>query len=218
MIYTMQLTQFNSDPYCASSEGALIDAAKRGDLDAFNCIVLKYQDLLYRVAYRIFADEARAGDAVQDALISAFQHIQSFRDGSLKGWLIRIVVNKCGDHIRSARCRKAISLDAPLFSDSKNESDLYIEVKDTNLPVEARVENYELDNAIQAALNTIPLKFRAILILADIEEMNYEEIAKVLNIPVGTVKSRLARARPKLRSLLLEQQGLLPEKYARERA
>lgn len=218
MIYTMQLTNFNSDLLCASNGSDLIESAKQGDLDAFNCIVWKYQDLLYRVAYRIFADEDRASDAVQDALISAFQHIQSFRDGSLKGWLIRIVVNKCGDHIRAARCRKAISLDAPLFNGDDSDNDLYYKVKDESLPVESRVETYELDEAIQTALQAIPLKVRAILILADIEEMNYEEIAKALNIPIGTVKSRLARARPKLRSLLLQQKGFLPEKYAEQLA
>lgn len=212
MIFSMQLTNFHPE-LCLNSEDRLIDDAKAGDLDAFNCLVLKYQDLLYRVAFRIFADEDKASDAVQEAFISAFQHIHSFRDGSLKGWLIRIVVNKCGDQIRAARSRRAISLDIPISRDLEDDGDLYFEVKDPGLSVECRVENHELDHAIQTAIDTLPLKFRSIIILADIEELNYEEISSILGIPAGTVKSRLARARLMLRGILLRQSTMLPEKY-----
>lgn len=213
MILSMPLTPCHQELYIGCSENSLIEAAKAGDLEAFNSLVLKYQDLLFRIAYRIFADEENANDAVQEAFISAFQHIHSFRDGSLKGWLIRIVVNKCGDQLRSSRYRRAISLDAPISSDLEEDRDLYFEVKDPGLSVEAHVETYELDQAIQAALNALPLNFRSIIILADIEEFNYEDISNILGIPVGTVKSRLARARLTLRGLLLRQDALVPEKY-----
>lgn len=213
MILSMQLNYFDQCLNNRCSEAELIELARLGDLDAFNDLALQYQDLLFRVAYRIMADEDSAQDAVQDGLISAFQHIQSFRDGSLKGWLIRIVVNKCGDQLRAARYRRAISLDAPLSASPEEDSDLYMEVKDTGMLVEDCVERYQFDRALQQCLNTLPLKSRSILILADIEELEYEEIASMLHIPMGTVKSRLARARLKLRGLLLSQDGLLPEKY-----
>lgn len=214
MILSMQFTYPTRELCARDNECDLIQAARGGDLDAFNAIALKYQDLLFRVAYRIFGDEAPAQDAVQEGLISAFRHMDSFRDGSLKGWLIRIVVNKAGDQLRSARCRRAISLDAPIYNDGEDGEDHYFEVADAGVSVEDRVETYQLDEAIQACLNALPLRFRTVIILADVEEMDYEDIAKILSIPIGTVKSRLARARLKLRGLLLRQENWLREKYS----
>lgn len=214
MILSMQLTHPTQELCVRDSECDWIRAARGGDLEAFNEIVLKYQDLLFRVAYRIFGDEASAQDAVQEAFIAAFRHMDTFRDGSLKGWLIRIVVNKSGDQLRSARCRRAISLDAPISSHGEDSEDLYFEVADSGISIEDHVETDQLDEVIQTCLNELPLRFRAVIILADVEQVDYEDIAKILSIPVGTVKSRLARARLKLRGLLLRREGSLPGKYS----
>lgn len=213
MITSMQFTHFQNELCLNDCENEWIDAAKAGDLDAFNEIVLKYQDMLFRIAYNIFGDADEASDALQDAFISAFQHIHSFRNGSLKGWLIRIVVNKCGDQLRSARFRKNISIDTPVSGDWDNHSDPWFEVQDTSLPVESRLEAAELEQVLQSSLSELPMHSRSIVVLADIEELDYSEISRILDIPVGTVKSRLARARVKLRSSLLKNVGALPEKY-----
>ena len=92
-------------------EESLIHAAKRGDLDAFNRLVIEYQSRAYNLAYRFMSDPASAADATQDAFISAFRGIGKFRGGSFRSWLLRIVVNACYDELRRRKRRPASSLD-----------------------------------------------------------------------------------------------------------
>jgi RNA polymerase sigma-70 factor, ECF subfamily len=214
MISSLQLTHFTSQPDLAYGEENWIEAAKTGDLEAFNNLVLKYQDGLYRIACAMLRDEESAADALQDGFISAFQHLASFRSGSFKGWLIRIVVNKCGDRLRSAHHRRAVSFSVLTsnFRDDDRASDF--EVQDAGPSVERRVEYSELEHMIAASLNELPEHFRAIVILADMEELDYKDIARILNVPIGTVKSRLARARMQLRGLLVQQGASLLDPYA----
>ena len=184
---------------CAEqSEISLVHAAQSGDLDAFNALVLKYQDVMYRVAVRILGQEALAEDATQDAFISAYQHINNFRGGSLKAWLMRILVNKCYDEMRRMQHTAAISLNESLMDDGENQS-LYIRFQDHVSSVEEYVEVSEQIEYIQECLNKLPTDYRAILALVDIDEMSYDEASTILRIPIGTVRSRLARARFYLR-------------------
>ena len=107
---------------CAEqSEIALMFSAQSGDMESFNALVLKYQDVMYRTALRILGQEALAEDATQDALISAYHHIGQFRGGSLKAWFIRILVNKCYDDLGRMQRTPAISLDESLTNDGENE-------------------------------------------------------------------------------------------------
>lgn len=205
MIYCMQLDHMNPAPHMHCQEGELIEAAKEGDLEAFNIIVLKYQDLLFRIAYRIFAEEDPAYDAVQDAFLSAFQQIQSVRGDSMKAWLIRIVVNKCKDQLRAMQRHPTQSLDRFFDADLGNQRNSLLEVPDKTPSVERFVESAELERIIQNALYRMPVQLRTTLILADIEGFSYDEIATIERIPMGTVKSRLVRARLQLRGLLLRQ-------------
>jgi RNA polymerase sigma-70 factor (ECF subfamily) len=216
MILTMQLTRLDQQLECTHCEEDWIEAAKAGDLDAFNSIVSRYQDGLYRIACGIFGNEAMAGDAVQDTFISAFRHLQSFRNGSFKSWLIRILVNKCGDQLRSAHQRRMVSFSA-LTSQSEDEYPASVfEAKDTGLSVAGHLEAAELEEMIRSSLNELPANYRTIVVLSDIEELDYQDVANILQIPVGTVKSRLARARAKLRTILLQHGGLLSDKYVCE--
>ena len=163
-------------------------------MDSFNALVLKYQDVMYRTGLRILGQEALAEDATQDAFISAYQHIRQFRGGSLKAWFIRILVNKCYDKFRHMQRTPAISLDESLTSDGENEG-LYTVVWDQAPSVEDNVEASEQTEYIQKCLSKLPADYRVVLVLVDIEEMSYVEAAAILKIPLGTVKSRLARAR-----------------------
>jgi RNA polymerase sigma-70 factor (ECF subfamily) len=184
---------------CAEqSENTLLHSAQSGNLEAFNALVLKYQDVLYRVALRILGQEALAEDATQEAFISAFQHIINFRDGSLKAWFMRILVNKCYDDIRRMQRTSAISLNESLIGDCEDES-LYFRLQDHVPSVEEHVEASDQNEYIQECLNKLPTDFRIILALVDIDEMSYGEASAILRIPLGTVKSRLARARLYLR-------------------
>ena len=180
---------------CAEqSEIALMFSAQSGDMESFNALVLKYQDVMYRTALRILGQEALADDATQDAFISAFQHIGQFRGGSLKAWFIRILVNKCYDEFRHMQRTPAISLNESLMGEDGNER-IYVRLQDRVPSVEEHVEASEQAEYVQKCLSKLPLKYRTILALVDMDEMSYGEVSTILKIPLGTVKSRLARAR-----------------------
>lgn len=184
---------------CAEqNEITLVRSAQSGNLEAFNALVLKYQDVMYRTALRILGQDALAEDVTQNAFISAFQHIIDFRGGSLKAWFMRILVNQCYDDIRHMQRTSAISLNESLTDDGENES-LYTRLKVQAPSVEECVEASERNEYIQGCLNKLPSNYRIILVLVDMDEMCYSEASTILRIPIGTVKSRLARARLYLR-------------------
>jgi len=172
----------------------LVHSAQSGDLEAFNALVIKYQNVMYRTALGILEQDALAEDATQDAFISAYQHIIDFRGGSLKAWLIRILINKCYDQIRHRQRTPAISLNESLTDDGENEK-LYVKLQDRVPSIEECVEASEQTEYIQECLNKLPLNYRTVLALVDMDEMSYGEVSTILKIPIGTVKSRLARAR-----------------------
>ena len=180
--------------YAEQNEITLVRSAQSGDVDSFNALVLKYQDVMYRTVLRILGQEVLAEDATQDALISAFQHIGQFRGSSLKAWFIRILVNKCYDGFRHMQRTPAISLDESLMSDGENEG-LYTMLWDQAPSAEEYVEASEQTEYIQKCLSKLPADYRVVLVLVDVEEMSYVEASAILKIPLGTVKSRLARAR-----------------------
>lgn len=188
--------------YIEQSEISLIHSAQSGDLEAFNSLVLKYQDRMYRAALYFLGQDALAEDATQDAFISAYQHIGNFRGGSLKAWFMRILVNKCYDEIRRMRRTTALSLDEDFLEDDGENASLYRKLQEHVPSVEEQVEAFEQHDFIQECLNKLPPDYRAILVLVDIDEMSYGEAAAVLRIPMGTAKSRLARARLYMRRVL----------------
>jgi RNA polymerase sigma-70 factor (ECF subfamily) len=189
-------------------EDALIAAARKGDLRAFNQLVLLYQSLAYNVAYRILTNPDAAADATQDAFLSAFKAMKQFRGGSFKSWLLRIVTNASYDQLRYKQRRPSSSLDAlPVEADHT----YYLE-DEAELPDEF-VERQELNELIQAGISELPVEQRAVLVLSDVQGMSYKEIAESLDISLGTVKSRLSRGRAKLRDFLLGKGELLPARY-----
>jgi len=193
------------------NEPALIRDAKHGDLEAFNRLVLAYQDKLYNLAYRILGDPALAADATQEAFISAFRKLKSYRGGSFKAWLFRIVTNACYDELRRQKRRPTVSLEPLTDNDEEVETPRWI--ADTSASPEERLETLELDEAIQNCINALPPDFRAVVVLADVQGMGYKEAALVLRKPLGTIKSRLARARLRLRDCLQSVRELLPAAF-----
>ncbi len=179
---------------------SLIQAAQGGDLEAFNRIVLQHQDLLFGIAVRMLNDEDDAADAVQEALIAAFRKLDTFRGGNLRSWLARIVVNACYDQLRSRKRRKTILLE-PLDDDGEPFESAYW-MADPALGPQALFDLAETRDAIQESLDRLPPAYRATLILVDIEGLPYQEAALALKVPVGTVKSRLARARLQMQQSL----------------
>ena len=194
-------------------ETSLIDEAKRGDLDAFNRLVLTYQSLAYNVAYRIMGEGDSAADATQEAFISAFRHIKRFRGGSFRSWLLRIVTNACYDELRRRKRRPSTSLEAMTeFSEGSDSSEPSTLGTLGKVP-EAEAERSELNAAIQSCIDNLSPEFRTVVVLVDIQGYDYQDVSDVIDRPLGTVKSRLARARAKLRECLQRFGELLPAAY-----
>ena len=189
-------------------EIALIQAARDGDLDSFNRLVLAYQDLVYNHAFRMVGDEESADDATQNTFISAYNHLGSFRGGSFKAWLLRIVTNACYDELRRRKRRPTVPLE-PLDDAGEEVESARWMVDPVNQP-EEQVEQAELQRAIQHCLDNLPGDFRATVIMVDVQGLDYFEAAQAIGKPIGTIKSRLARARLRLRDCLNGFAELLP--------
>jgi RNA polymerase sigma-70 factor (ECF subfamily) len=196
-------------------EPALINDAQRGDLEAFNRLVLAHQDALYNTALRILGDDSLAADATQDAFISAFRSLNSYRGGSFKAWLLRTVTNACYDELRRQKRRPSVPLEPANDDDEEIESPRWL--ADGSMSPEEKFEADELEHAIQHCLENLPVEFRAVVVLADIQGMDYSEVAIAAHAPLGTVKSRLARARLRLRECLQGFGELLPSAFRLER-
>ena len=196
------------------AETRWIKAAQRGDLDAFNLLILRYQNLLFSIAFRLLHDEDTAADALQEALISAFRKFHTFRGGSLRSWLARVVVNACYDEMRQKRRQRSVPLDQ--FNAAGEEVESVYWLVDPSAGPEERSEASELEHAVQAVLRTLPPMYRTVLVLVDVEGLSYEEAAAVARVPVGTVKSRLARARLQMQKSLQVFGDLLPTPYRTE--
>lgn len=192
-------------------EAALICDAQRGDLDAFNRLVLVYQDALFNTALRILGDEDLAADATQDAFLSAFRSMNSFRGGSFRAWLLRTVTNACYDELRRKQRRPTVPLEP--ITDNDEEIDTPRWLADPALSPEEQAEAAELEHAIQHCLDALPVEFRMVVVLADVQRLDYSEVAAALKKPLGTIKSRLARARLKLRECLQAFWELLPAAF-----
>jgi len=196
------------------NEEALIQDAQNGSLDAFNTLILHYQDSVFNVALRIMGDHEMAADAAQEAFISAFKGVASFRGGSFKGWLMRIVTNACYDEIRRRKRRPTTPLEPE--TDDGEEMDSPRWLADSSMTPDQRAEADEVEHAIQHCLENLPLDFKTVMVMADIQGLDYAEVAGAVRVPLGTVKSRLARARLRMRECLQGFAELLPANYRLE--
>lgn len=195
-------------------EQALIQDALNGELDAFNGLVLQYQDIVYNVAYRIMGEHGAAGDACQEAFISAYQKLDQYRGGSFKAWLLRIATNACYDELRR-RKRQPVAPLKPELADGETLEDPYW-IEDESASPEELTEQAELERAVQHCINELEEKFRAALILVDVEGLDYEAASEAAGTPLGTIKSRLARARARVQDCLQGFWELLPDLFRLE--
>jgi len=193
------------------NEQALIQDAITGNLDAFNSLVLHYQDMAYNVAYRIMGEGGASSDATQEAFISAYQKLKQYRGGSFKAWLLRIVTNACYDELRRRQRQPVTPLNPEMDDGDDLEDPSWIE--DDTMTPEEQSEEAELQEAIQHCINALDDKFRIILVLVDVEGLDYESASEAIGKPLGTVKSRLARARERVQECLQGFWELLPELF-----
>jgi RNA polymerase sigma-70 factor (ECF subfamily) len=194
------------------NEESLVRQAQTGDIAAFNRLVVQYQELVFNVAYRIMGDPAVAEDVTQETFITAHQSLRTFRGGSFKSWLMRVATNRCYDELRRRKRRPQSSLDELM---DENESFAFL--RSPNDGPEAHRQRVELALVIERCLKDLPDDQRIVTVLGDVEGYDYQEIATITKVSLGTVKSRLSRARAKLRDCLQSMGGeLLPAAYRLE--
>jgi RNA polymerase sigma factor (sigma-70 family) len=179
---------------------SLTQRAAQGDLSAFNQLVLAYQDQVYNQAYWMLGQEDAAEDATQEAFLQAFRHLRTFHGGSFRAWLLKIAVNQCLDQLRLRKARPACSLEIYNEYDEEIESSSWL--VDPNDGPDRIVERDLTSDRIADCIQHLSPEYRSVLIMVDLQELDYQEAAKILGIPLGTVKSRLARARLQMRGLL----------------
>ncbi|MBQ2650880.1 MAG: sigma-70 family RNA polymerase sigma factor [Clostridia bacterium] len=183
------------------NERALVERAREGDAAAFEKLVTLYERKVYATAFRYTGNEHDAMDVSQEVFIRVFRFLNTFSlESSFSTWIYRITVNACKDHIRKRNARAEL----PLELTDEESGDYTVEIADSTYdPVEI-YERTELRHEIQQAIDDLPPSYKEIVILRDLGGLSYDEIADTLKIEVGTVKSRLSRAREKLRNFLLQ--------------
>lgn len=176
-------------------DAALIEQALRGQLEAFNELVRRHQDQLYSLVYRLVPDRDQAADAVQEAFFSAYRNLASYRGGSVRSWLGRIAVNAAMDMQRSRRRR-------PWQPYPEFEDDSWQPPAGEKAEPETQAVTAEQARVLGEALSQIPDEQRAAIVLFDVQGYDYGEIARIMGISLGTVKSRIHRGRLALRRRL----------------
>jgi len=188
------------------TEHELIRLLKKGDRDAFNELVDLYQNKIINIAYGMLSDREDALDASQEVFIKVYRSINTFNENSsLSTWIYRIAANICKDYLRKRqRTTKTVSIHA----DDEDEKAKIQEIPDEAYTPEESAEHTELQIQIRKAIDSLGSDYKAVLVLCDIEGISYEKAAEILKCPVGTVKSRLNRARIALRKKISENKEL----------
>jgi len=195
------LSPRGADP---DGEKRLLEACRRGDLDAFDRLLSLHQDAVYRTALRLMGDPEEAFDLAQDVLLTAFRKIEQFRGESrFATWLYRITVNLARNRWKSAARKPVIlSLDTGADPPGEEETPKTLEVPDKTQTPRDAAAGREMIAALEREIANLPEVYREVIVLRHIEDLSYEEIAQALDANLGTIKSRLARARELLRSAL----------------
>lgn len=185
-------------------EQAMLAKAKRGDQQALGELLVAYQDRLYNVCLRMVSNRDDAAEVCQDVLVKIIQGIGKFRgESGLATWMTRIAMNQSISHLRRRRVRRTVSIDQSYGSDNGPDDQataLRHQIEDPREPgPDQSVQEGEMLERLHQAMANLDDDFRAVLVLRDIEQQDYATIGQTLDIPVGTVKSRLFRARLALR-------------------
>lgn len=179
----------------------LVERCKRGDRDAFDALMRRHERKVFNFAYRLSGNYDEANDIAAEAFVRVYTRIQSFRgDSAFLTWLFRIVTNVFLDARKRRRSRPAESLEQLIDADDRA---LARHADEASVNPQAELERAERDELLQRAIASLPEYQRAMILLYHVEGMSYEEIAQAMDLPVGTVKSRLNRARRALREALM---------------
>ncbi len=178
------------------NDPVILDRFKNGDKSAFEEIVLTYQNNIYSLCSYMLGDTDTANDAAQETFLKAYQSLKNFRpNASIYTWLYRIAVNTCIDYKRKSTFETH-------FPHTTNDTSHIEEQPSVDLSPEKSYESKQIADALNNALNKLSLKLKTIIVMKEVEGLSYEEIADILDISIGTVKSRISRAREELKKLI----------------
>lgn len=193
-----------SDGTDSREEARRLDAAREGDLAAFNWLVLRYQTRVYNLCLRMLTDPDAAADATQEAFLSAYKAIGRFKGEQFRTWLFRIATNACLDMLRSRKRKPTQSLYSYSHDPEDEAEPLPIADLDPTIDPESSALRAEVAEAIQRGLDSLPDDQRIALVLVDVQGLSYDEAAAITGANLGTIKSRINRGRARLRDYLYE--------------
>jgi RNA polymerase sigma-70 factor (ECF subfamily) len=180
-----------------------VSLCKKGDVDAFEALVKKHQKRMFNIAYRMMGNYEEASEIVQDALVAAYRGIKNFKaKAKFSTWLYTIVINLSKNRLKQVRAqlhRERYSIDNPVLT---NEGQIHGEPASSEPSALETLEKRDIQQKVQACINSLDDEFREVLVLRDIQGFSYDEIGDVLKVPEGTVKSRLFRAREAVKDCL----------------
>lgn len=198
-----------------SNEKYLLEKSKEGDIEAFEYLVEKYQKKVFNIALRMLGNHDDAGELTQEVFIKVYKSIKNFKEESmLSTWIYRIATNACLDEIRKRKTRKFVSLDDEIKLDSGM---ILRQVEDDSPTPDIIAEKNDMINVINKAIQMLSEEHRAVLVMRDIQGFSYEDIAKIIKRPEGTVKSRINRARYELKEILMKKGELLDTVYVKNK-
>ncbi|NLD35506.1 MAG: sigma-70 family RNA polymerase sigma factor [Desulfatiglans sp.] len=190
------------DAGSAENDNDLINAFIKGDHSAFEKLVLKYQDRVFNLCCRLLGDRDEAEDSAQEVFIKVYRALKGFRfKSSFYTWLYRIVINTCKNRIKSVEYR-SIKSRVSIDSDQENRGNTIVDIVDQRPMQDKTLEQKEKMKRVQEALNSLPPDQKTVIVLCDIEGLSYDEIAGITKTRLGTVKSKISRARLGLRNKL----------------
>lgn len=189
----------------------LVRNAQNGKVEAFEQLVKLHEKKIFNIIYRMVNDYDAALDLTQDSMLKAYEHLNSFNNkSSFYTWIYRISINTCLDYIKKTKKIVSISLEQKIKL--SNQDEVEFEIEDARSNIEQCVENNQLKAAINRAVKTLNNDYKTVIVLRDIQGFSYDEIAEILKLPVGTVKSRINRGREILKNMLRKDLELCDDK------
>lgn len=180
-------------------DSVLVEKARRGDLSAFDELVRRYEKTVFNLAYRMVGDEQDAMDIVQEVFVKVYQSLSSFRgDSKLSTWLYRVCMNSCLDFKRKNK-RVFVSIEEPV---KVKDNEIAREVPDPSQGPEEQVESIMLGERVLKILDELDPIYKSVFVLSELQGRSYQEIADIMDVSLGTVKSRLHRARCLIKTML----------------
>ncbi|ACB85465.1 RNA polymerase, sigma-24 subunit, ECF subfamily [Natranaerobius thermophilus JW/NM-WN-LF] len=193
-----------------SNDEFLVKQCQNGHLDAFEELVHKYHQKVYSLCYRFSGNHDDANDLAQEAFIRVYHSINKFHfKSAFSTWLYRVTSNVCLDEMRKRKRKSSVSLDSPMETD---DGELYFNLPDQKFNPELMAERKDVQEIVHKAIQELPKDQKLTLLLREMEGFSYDEMAEVMNVSVGTVKSRLSRARNNLKEILVQKTELFPDK------